>query len=66
MLTVTPKQQSRSAVFPEDVRNVGHRGVPATFDHMEEGELFSGVDGEGGVRSREAELLPLLPHHQWK
>lgn len=33
---------------------------------MEEGELFSGVDGEGGVRSREAELLPLLPQHQWK
>lgn len=33
---------------------------------MEEGELFRGVDGEGGVRSREAELLPLLPHHQRK
>lgn len=33
---------------------------------MEERELFRGVDGEGGVRSREAELLPLLPHHQWK
>lgn len=33
---------------------------------MEEGELFRGVDGEGGVRSREADLLPLLLHHRWK
>lgn len=40
--------------------------VPAAFDHMEEGELSRGVDGEGGVRSREADLRPLLPHHRWK
>lgn len=47
-------------------RCVSCRGLPAAFDHMEEGELFGGMDGEGGVRSREADLLPLLLHHRRK
>lgn len=53
-------------LLPGDVGDGGRRSVPAAFDHVEEGEPFSGVDGEGEVRSREADLLPLLLHHRWK